>query len=195
LCYPLLLVLTLLLWPSLWLRTHVLERESAAIFDLATFGLASFAIAIFYTAAEREADRPRWHRRILDLPVVFALGIGLAVNNTIAVFEALLGHESPFVRTPKHAITGTSGTWRNKVYLSKRSLTSIVEIALGFYLIGTVVYSASQQIYWGLPFLGLFAFGYLYMGLLSLTQGIRLPRLRARRAIDARALHANPTIA
>jgi cellulose synthase/poly-beta-1,6-N-acetylglucosamine synthase-like glycosyltransferase len=175
LCYPLLLALTLLLWPSLWLRTHVLETESAAYFDVVTFGLASLSIAAFYIAAERASDRRQWHRRIIDLPVVFALGIGLAVNNTVAVFEALLGHESPFVRTPKHALTGTSGTWRGKAYFSKKSLTSAVEIFLGLYMIGTIAYSFGEGIYMGSPFLALFAFGYLYMGVVSFGHALSWP--------------------
>ena len=35
-----------------------------------------------------------------------SLGIGLCVNQTRAVFEALLGRETEFVRTPKHGIRG-----------------------------------------------------------------------------------------
>lgn len=167
LCYPLLLLLTLLLWPSLWLRTHVLEAESALYFDLGTFGLASLSIAAFYVAAEIASDGRQGWRRVLDLPVVLALGIGLAVNNTVAVVEALLGHESPFVRTPKHALTGTSGTWRGKAYLSKKSLTSFAELAIGLYLVGTIVYSFREGIVAGTPFVALFAFGFLYIGSLS----------------------------
>ena len=185
-CYPLLLLLSLLLWPSLWLRTHVLDAGSVTLFDFATFGAASIAIALFYLVAERAADPVGWKRRILDLPVVLALGIGLAVNNTIAVFEALVGKESPFVRTPKHAITGTSGTWRGKAYFSRKSITSILEVALGLYLVGTMVYSCTQGLYLGTPFIALFASGFLYIGTLSFAQAIaNLPIFRRRAAVEA----------
>jgi hypothetical protein len=35
------------------------------------------------------------------LPLVLSLGIGLCVNQTRAVIEAMLGRETEFVRTPK----------------------------------------------------------------------------------------------
>ncbi|HKE00921.1 MAG TPA: cellulose synthase family protein, partial [Planctomycetota bacterium] len=102
-CYPLLLLLSALLMPALWLRVRVLDPGAAFLFDLTLFVAASVSIACFYVASQREAERGQWLRRIADLPLVFALGIGLAVNNTRAVLEALVGHESEFVRTPKHA--------------------------------------------------------------------------------------------
>lgn len=169
-CYPLLLLLSLLLMPGLWLRTHVLSPGSGAIFDISLFVAASLSIVIFYLAAQREIRPREWWRSIFELPVVFALGIGLAINNTAAVFEALIGHETPFVRTPKHAITGTSGTWRGKSYFNKKSISSLVEIAFGFYLSATVAYMISEGFYFPSIFVTLFAFGFLYMGATSLLQ-------------------------
>jgi hypothetical protein len=45
---------------------------------------------------------PDWRRRIKLLPALAVLGVGLAVNNTKGVLEALLGYrKQEFVRTPK----------------------------------------------------------------------------------------------
>jgi hypothetical protein len=48
----------------------------------------------------------------------------------------------------------------------------LIEIALGIYFTGTVLYALAHGIYGTLPFLMLFQFGFLYAGLMSLLQQI-----------------------
>ena len=48
----------------------------------------------------------------------------------------------------------------------------LVELALGLYFTFAVFYALQHDIYGTLPFLALFQFGYLYMGLLSIFQQI-----------------------
>ncbi|MBI3820199.1 MAG: glycosyltransferase [Planctomycetes bacterium] len=189
LCYPLLLLLSLLLMPGLWIRTHVLDPGSGAVFDISLFAAASLSIVVFYLAAQREIEQKNWWRSFFELPVVFALGIGLSVNNSAAVLEALIGHETPFVRTPKHAITGRTGTWRGKSYFNKKTLSSMLEVIFGIYLSATVVYMVSERFYVPSLFVTLFAFGYLYIGFTSLAQaGWRA--LLPRRVREVRVLPA-----
>ncbi|MBL8695664.1 MAG: glycosyltransferase family 2 protein [Planctomycetes bacterium] len=169
-CYPLLLLLTLLLLPMLWMRTRVLDPGAGLALDVGLFFSASISIVAFYVAAERLSHERRGLRLILELPLVLALGIGLAVNNTRAVLEALVGYETPFVRTPKHAITATSGTWRGKVYFDRKVFSTLLELALGAYLVATVAYAVREEFYISAAFVALFAFGFLYIGGLSLLQ-------------------------
>src|SRR5205807_7191682 len=42
--------------------------------------------------------------KILFLPCLVALGVGLSLNNARAVLEALFNHKSDFTRTPKYGI-------------------------------------------------------------------------------------------
>jgi hypothetical protein len=49
----------------------------------------------------------------------------------------------------------------------------LVEVALGLYFSATVVYALTNEIYGTLPFLMLFQFGFLYMGLMSIVQQFR----------------------
>jgi cellulose synthase/poly-beta-1,6-N-acetylglucosamine synthase-like glycosyltransferase len=183
-CYPLLLAMSVLLLPALYLRTHAMDPGSGSIFDISLFATASLSMVAFYLAAQREIDR-RWLRRVVELPVVFAVGIGLAVNNSAAVLEALVGYDTPFVRTPKHAITGNAGTWRGKSYFNKKSVSSVVEMLIGLYLLATVGYCLNERLFVAAAFLTLFAGGYLYMGCVSLLQTVlrsRVPRPNA--AVD-----------
>ncbi len=170
LCYPILFALSVLLLPILWLRAHVLEPDAGLWFDGALFFGATVSITVFYSVAARAVDPDRWLRRLAALPVVFAIGIGLSVNNTRAVLEALLGHVSPFVRTPKHAITSTRGTWRGKLYLQRARLSAALETALGLYLVATLAYALDHGFFVSAGFISLFALGNLYVGILWTLQ-------------------------
>jgi hypothetical protein len=99
-----------------------------------------------------------------------AVGIGLAVNNSRAVIEALLDKPSDFMRTPKYGIERQEDGWQHKKYHQTMAIQPLVEVALGLYFTFTVFYALQHEIYGTLPFLMLFQFGFLYTGLLSIFQ-------------------------
>ncbi|MGB0645800.1 MAG: glycosyltransferase [Bradymonadia bacterium] len=75
------------------------------------FGLGAACFGMFYVGSQ--IRQQRLFRACLLLPIVFATGIGLCINNTKAVLEAFCGHISPFIRTPKTGMvhdTPQSGT-------------------------------------------------------------------------------------
>jgi hypothetical protein len=108
--------------------------------------------------------------RLKYLPFLMSIGIGLAVNNTKAVFEALLNKESEFVRTPKYHIEAKADEWIGKTYRQSFVVQPMIEMALGLYFTATVFYALANGIYGTLPFLVLFQVGFLYTGLLSIVQ-------------------------
>jgi cellulose synthase/poly-beta-1,6-N-acetylglucosamine synthase-like glycosyltransferase len=174
--YPLLLLLSLLLLPNLVLRTTHGVREVLMI-DLPLFFGTTLSIASFYLASEREVarltgDRSRSTLSTLgQLPLVLSLGIGLCVNQTRAVIEAVFGRETEFVRTPKHGIRGRLETWSGKKYRAAKSLTPLFELALAAYFVVAVRIALTNGHYVSVPFLLLFLFGFIYVGTLSAWQG------------------------
>ncbi len=70
------------------------------------FLAGSCCFGLFYIGSQK-GQQPL-ARALLLMPLVFAVGISLCVNNTRAVIEAMLGHQSPFVRTPKSGNIGSS---------------------------------------------------------------------------------------
>ncbi len=186
LSYPLLVVLSLLLLPNLAFRTQHGIREVLTI-DLPLFFGTTLSIASFYLASEREIERinnPTGRRRIQwsvwkRLPLVMSLGIGLCINQTRAVMEALLGRETEFVRTPKHGIRGRLGSWNGKKYRAAKSLTPIFELAMAGYFVVAVAFAVRNGHYVSLPFLMLFLCGFGYVGWASLWQGALGTALRA----------------
>ena len=72
-----------------------------------------------------------WRQRLKYLPFLMSIGIGLCVNNTRAVLEAIFGKQSEFARTPKYGIERDSDEWVGKKYHQSVGVQPIIELALG----------------------------------------------------------------
>jgi cellulose synthase/poly-beta-1,6-N-acetylglucosamine synthase-like glycosyltransferase len=166
--YLLMSVLSVLMFPAMYIRYNMGWTEMLLI-DVPLFAAATLSVCNFYIVSQRElyAD---WRQRLKYLPFLMSIGIGLCVNNTRAVLEAIFGRESEFARTPKYGIERDSDDWVGKKYHQAVGVQPIVELALGLYFTGTVFYALANQIYGTLPFLMLFQIGFLYTGLLSIFQ-------------------------
>lgn len=115
----------------------------------------------------------RWWKKSLFIPALMCVGTGVAVNNTKAVIEALLNLKSDFIRTPKYGITKRGSKYMKKQYTLERKYLFIFEFLLGFYcIIGFIYYTSNNNFIFG-PFLLLYAMGFLYIGMLSLLQGLK----------------------
>ncbi len=115
--------------------------------------------------------RPKgWVNHLKYLPLMLSVGIGLCINQTRAVFEALFGKETEFVRTPKHGINSKSEDWRKRRYRAMRDMVPFFEIGMGLYFAATMVVAFIGGHFISMPFLCLFLVGYLYVGGLSVYQ-------------------------
>jgi cellulose synthase/poly-beta-1,6-N-acetylglucosamine synthase-like glycosyltransferase len=166
--YPLMVVLSVLMFPSMVIRYNMGWYEMILI-DVPLFFAATFSVCNFYLVCQREIH-PDWRTRIKYLPFLMSIGIGLCINNSRAVFEALFNKESEFARTPKYRIEGDSDEWVGKKYRQSVAVQPLIELALGLYFTATVFYALANQIYGTVPFLVLFQIGFLYTGLLSVVQ-------------------------
>src|SRR3954466_5103037 len=166
--YPLMCVLSVLMAPSMVIRYNMGWYEMMLI-DVPLFFAAPFSVCIFYMVCQREIHRD-WRARIKYLPFLMSIGIGLCINNTRAVFEALFNKQSEFTRTPKYHIEGAADEWVGKKYRQSVAVQPLIELALGLYFTATVFYALANQIYGTVPFLVLFQIGFLYTGLLSIVQ-------------------------
>jgi cellulose synthase/poly-beta-1,6-N-acetylglucosamine synthase-like glycosyltransferase len=122
LVYPLMVLLTLLIWPAFF---NFLNIEGPIkhyawgkyLFSATLFVLATCSASTFFIFGQRELFGPEagW-KTIFHLPVLMALGVGVCINNAKAVLEAIWSSIRPnkkdrsgeFVRTPKYG-----GTSRN----------------------------------------------------------------------------------
>jgi cellulose synthase/poly-beta-1,6-N-acetylglucosamine synthase-like glycosyltransferase len=166
--YLLMSVLSLLMFPAMWVRYSTGWTEMLLI-DVPMFFAATASVGNFYVVSQRELYTD-WRQRLKYLPFLMSIGIGLCINNTRAVLEAIFGKQSEFERTPKYGIERDSDEWIGKKYHQSVGVQPIIEVALGLYFTWTVFYALANQIYGTLPFLMLFQIGFLYTGLLSILQ-------------------------
>jgi cellulose synthase/poly-beta-1,6-N-acetylglucosamine synthase-like glycosyltransferase len=166
--YLLMCVLSVLMAPSMVIRYNMGWYEMLLI-DVPLFFAATASVANFYMVCQRELHRD-WTTRLKYLPFLMSIGIGLTVNNTRAVLEALFRKETEFARTPKYRIEGQADEWIGKKYRQNVVVQPMIELALGLYFTATAFYALANGIYGTLPFLVLFQIGFLYTGLLSIMQ-------------------------
>jgi cellulose synthase/poly-beta-1,6-N-acetylglucosamine synthase-like glycosyltransferase len=167
--YPLMIVLSILMFPAMVIRYNMGWYEMLIV-DVPLFIGATMSVCSFYLMSQREIFGDEWPSRLKYLPAVLSVGIGLSVNNAKAVFEALLGMDSEFTRTPKYRVEAAGDDWRLKRYRGSPNFVPFVELLLGAYFTVMAYYAASNEIFGTLPFILLFQFGFLYAALLSLFQ-------------------------
>jgi hypothetical protein len=126
--------------------------------------LAAIAPSVLYFVAQRCSGYTGWKVRLLSLPILMALGVGIAVSNSRAVFAAVLGTKGSFVRTPK---SGDSKKKAISHYAQKFPWMALLELIVGVYCIfGLLEYINASKWIIG-PFLALYAIGFLSVSVLS----------------------------
>jgi len=168
--YPLMIVLSVLLMPAMIIRFYQGWFQMLLI-DLPLFLASTFSISSFYLVSQKELYPHTWPRRIIYLPFLMSLGIGLTLTNTRAVMEALFGIKSSFKRTPKYSVQKKGEKSNAAKYRKRLGIVPWVELLIGCYFAATIWYAVLNENYFTVPFLCLFVIGYWYTGLLSLLQG------------------------
>ncbi len=139
---------------------------------MSVFVLASISTFLFYMFAQR-AIHLDWRKRLLLFPVFLAGSMGFAVNNSKAVFEALINKKSGFARTPKYKIETGKDKWLNKKYVQKKiNWTVFVELLLTLYYVLGIGISVYYLEIAAIPFQLLFLLGFGTVGLMSLKHSL-----------------------
>jgi len=133
------------------------------------FFSGTVSVFLFYLVCQREIY-PNWRQRIKYIPATIAFAIGLSLNNSKAVLEAIFNFKTDFKRTPKFRIESKDDNWRNKTYRAEWNLLPFLEIILGLYFTFSIIYALVNKVYMSIPFFALFQFGFLYIAFLSFLQ-------------------------
>ncbi len=189
LIHPLMLAVVLLSVPLLGLQGLAPSAPTllgvSLLFALATFGPGSMLVY-----AQSVLD-PTWRRRVWRLPTIMIIGVGVAWSTSLAVLAAFRRKDREFVRTPKFGIGPMGGHWRGKAYAGRRQWGGVVEIALGLYCAWAAWLFWTSGQYGVLPFLALYASGFLTVGGLTLCQtGARRPPDAERPSSERRWVRA-----
>jgi cellulose synthase/poly-beta-1,6-N-acetylglucosamine synthase-like glycosyltransferase len=173
--YPLMIAGSFLQFPLLLVRYNQ-GYFHLMLLDLPLLFFSTLSVFLFYGSAIWYLDKSPV-KRILYLPLVMAIGIGLAFSNARAVIEALIGLRSDFLRTPKYSVEKQSdNTWKRKKYIGSRGFLPLLEIGFAVYFLAAILYAIHMGLFAAVPFLLMFFAGYFYIGFMSLFQasaGIR----------------------
>ncbi len=169
--FPFIIIVALLNVPL------VIIKNTVGGFDkyyslMSVFVLASVSTFLFYSFAQK-AIHLDWRKRLLLFPLFLAGSMGLAVNNTKAVFEALIGKKTGFARTPKDGMIGVQKIERKKTY-AQRGISAVVifELLLTLYFIIGILISAYYVEIAAIPFQLLFLLGFGSVGYMSLKHSL-----------------------
>jgi len=150
-------------------------------FPLIYLSLVSLGPPFLYVVAQASLYPNKWRHHYKAMPLLILLGGGIALSNTKAVLEALLGIGNVFRRTPKFNLNTTTGQWQNSIYRLPLDGLTIGELALSLYSLAGAWIATHNDHQFAVPFILLYAFGFGYVGVQGLWDaytGVRQQRLK-----------------
>lgn len=164
--YPLLLIQFLAL-PVLLaseMNLHIVRLVPAI--TLATYlamGPGAYLLVIYNVWGKN------WKHKAKILPFLLIYSSGMAVNNTVAVFDGIFGKKNEFLRTPKYGIVNNTDDWRDKAYNLPFTKTTLLEIFFGIYgLMGILIAIFSKNPIFA-PMIAIPTIGFFYIAYVSLS--------------------------
>ena len=164
LVHPMMLTLALLALPVLMLMKFYPGPVVLSGFVFMVV-LAMSAPSTLYFTSQKSAYKD-WKRRIVFLPFLVMVGVGIAASNSKAVMEALIGHKSGFVRKKKKG---------DKEIINYRKWLpwgGTIEIVIGIYCAWSFGYYLFAGKYIVGPFLAIYSFGFLFTGFLTFAHSL-----------------------
>ncbi|MEE8106821.1 MAG: glycosyltransferase [Planctomycetota bacterium] len=167
--------LTILSLPIVLVRSRFHSTPAQILLDVTSLYLVVFAFFSFYAVSQWEAKRLTLGR-LLTLPLAIGFAMSMMINSCRAVLEALFGHKTEFVRTPKEGDKPQQG------YKANAAIGQAwTEIAFGVYLTASSIYLLVDRGHmFGIILPMLVAGGFFFLGGGTLRNHFR--RQRALRA-------------
>jgi cellulose synthase/poly-beta-1,6-N-acetylglucosamine synthase-like glycosyltransferase len=166
--YPLMIVVSAMMLPVMIVRFYMGWFEMLLI-DFPLIVASFWSISAFYIIAHRALFPKTWKRAFLFLPALMAAGVALTIINSRSVFEALIGYQTAFARTPKYGSRPSERTL-NAGYRRRSGWLPYAELAVGTCFLGIVIFAINSMNYLAVPFLLLFVGGYYWAGFTTLWQ-------------------------
>lgn len=175
--HPLMVLNILLTLPLVliekWSSFHYTDFTTKMIYFIAfILSLSTFAPTVFYLYSQKELYK-KWWDKVIYMPVLMMIGTGIALSNTKAYIEALLGKVSTFQRTPKYRIESKKDLvfFKNK-YIQSIHPIILLEIVFFIYCVITAYYAYVYKKYLIIPFMIIYALGFLYVVYLSIIHNL-----------------------
>ncbi|MCA9289655.1 MAG: glycosyltransferase [Phycisphaerales bacterium] len=184
--YAAILLLAALALPAIFVDVPLYElRPTVAMtFGVTCLLFGTVAAGIFTLAGQRRVGGSVLSG-LVRLPLLMAIHVGVSISNTGAMIDALVGRRSAFIRTPKPDGTGERPVDPAAAH-RRRLPVGLVEIGAGAAMIVACALSLRQPAALiGAPFLVLFAWGFLLVGIPRFASDLkrRLRSIRTARTV------------
>lgn len=133
-----------------------------------------------------------WFRRLINLPILLCLGIGIALSNTRAVIAGFGHKPGVFERTPKYHVESRHDGWQGNKYSLRLDANIIGEFVLAVYAATTLGF-AIKDFPPLIPALVMFTLSFAYAGITGLVQSHPRFSFRRPRFINAEEASISPT--
>ncbi len=137
-------------------------------------GSALITALVLGSFVATSSDRGERLGALLRVPALVALTAGMAVSQGKAVIEAVVGHRTPFVRTPKDGAVGALDAPRR--YVVPPSATAWLELGVAAYLTACTVLAISRAAALEAAMLAVFASGATWVALPKKNEPDRFER-------------------
>lgn len=184
LIHPLMLILLLMTLP-------LLLGQGMVRLPLFYLGLGSLGPPLLFALSQWDIY-PDWRRRLAYFPFLALLGTGIALNNALAVGEALTRRPNRFQRTPKFGLEQRTDHWAESRYALPLNWMTLGEALLGLYSLIAVIAALAKGDHYAVPFLLLYLGGFGYVAALGLGwpgkrgRGNESPRLKKQSPVGAK---------
>ncbi|MBA4461561.1 MAG: glycosyltransferase [Nitrosopumilaceae archaeon] len=125
-----------------------------------------------------------WKTKAKILPSLLVYNAGLSVNNTVAVFDAVLGKKNEFLRTPKYGILTKNDDWKDNAYNLPFTKVTLLELFFGVYGVMGILISIFSNNPVFAPIIGIQTIGFFFIAYMSLSHS----RFKRNKSSQPRAL-------
>jgi cellulose synthase/poly-beta-1,6-N-acetylglucosamine synthase-like glycosyltransferase len=157
LIFPILLMMNYQIYDTAW-------APAIGIVAYLLLGPATYLIMI------RKIWRENWRTKALQYLFMIFYASGISINNSVAIFDAIVGRRNEFLRTPKFGIMEKNQDWRNNKYVLPFTKTTLLEIFFSIYGCITIAISLLSGNPIFVPLIALQTIGFIYVAFLSIIQ-------------------------
>ena len=110
-----------------------------------------------------------WRQKAKMLPFLLIYNAGMSVNNTVAVFDAVLGKKNVFHRTPKYGTLKSRSDWKENAYNLPFTRVTLLELFFAIYGVLGIMVALLEGFTVFAPIIAIQTIGYFYVTYLSLS--------------------------
>jgi cellulose synthase/poly-beta-1,6-N-acetylglucosamine synthase-like glycosyltransferase len=163
-----LFLIQFLIFPILLLMNYQIYDTALA----PAFGIVAYLLLgpVTYLIMIRKIWHENWRTKALQYLFMIFYASGISINNSVAIFDALVGKRNEFLRTPKFGIMEKNQDWRNNKYALPFTKTTLLEIFFSAYGCITIAISLLSGNPIFIPLIALQTIGFFYVAYLSIIQ-------------------------